>query len=146
MSNVRRQNQHKKRAMHIESFMQGDKSAWAGRVERMVCAFRAESAEYSNTPFAVQRGHAPLAEYWRGVRIQEDVRLVFVQPVSPGPRQPRGGWIREHPVQEVRALVARHAATMMRISTRPLTLLTRGRPEDRSSPLRRAPFQNSGRI
>lgn len=63
--------------MNIESFMQGYKSAWEGRDERMFCALFAESGEYHNTPFAVQRGHAQLAEYWRRVKLQEDVRLEY---------------------------------------------------------------------
>jgi len=33
--------------------------------------------EYHNTPFAVQRGHAELAEYWRRVKLQEDVRVTY---------------------------------------------------------------------
>ena len=34
-------------------------------------------AQYHNTPFAVQRGHAQLAEYWQRVKLQEDVLLTY---------------------------------------------------------------------
>lgn len=63
--------------MNIESFMQGYKSAWEQRDELMFCALFAEGGEYHNTPFAVQRGHAQLAEYWRRVKLQEDVRVQY---------------------------------------------------------------------
>ena len=35
------------------------------------------AAEYHNTPFAVQRGHAQLAEYWQRVKLQEGVELGY---------------------------------------------------------------------
>jgi hypothetical protein len=41
----------------------------------MFAALFSEDGEYHNTPFAVQRGHAQLAEYWRRVKLQEDVRV-----------------------------------------------------------------------
>lgn len=63
--------------MDIESFMQGYQAAWEGRDERRFCALFSADAEYHNTPFAVQRGHAALAEYWQRVKLQEDVRLAY---------------------------------------------------------------------
>ena len=63
--------------MDIERFMQGYKAAWERRDESMFAALFSPDGEYHNTPFAVQRGHAQLAEYWRRVKLQEDVRLTY---------------------------------------------------------------------
>ncbi len=63
--------------MNIEQFMQGYKAAWEHRSESMFCALFAQDGEYHNTPFAVQRGHAELAEYWRRVKLQEDVHVAY---------------------------------------------------------------------
>jgi hypothetical protein len=63
--------------MNIEQFMKGYKDAWENRDESMFCALFATDAEYHNTPFAVQRGHSQLAEYWRRVKLQEDVQVDF---------------------------------------------------------------------
>ena len=63
--------------MNIEQFMQGYKAAWEGRDERLFCVLFAEDGAYHNTPFAVQRGHAQLAEYWQRVKLQEDVQLRY---------------------------------------------------------------------
>ena len=63
--------------MDIDQFMQGYKTAWERRDESLFCALFAADGEYRNTPFAVQRGHARLAEYWRRVKLQEDVHLTY---------------------------------------------------------------------
>lgn len=63
--------------MNIEQFMQGYKAAWERRDESLFCALFAADGEYHNTPFAVQRGHAQLAEYWQRVKLQQDVQLSF---------------------------------------------------------------------
>ncbi|WP_027713938.1 nuclear transport factor 2 family protein [Desulfuromonas sp. TF] len=63
--------------MNIEQFMKGYKAAWENKDESMFCALFADDAEYHNTPFAVQRGHDQLAEYWRRVKLQEDVQVDF---------------------------------------------------------------------
>lgn len=63
--------------MDIEQFMRGYKAAWESRDESMFCALFAADGEYHNTPFAVQRGHAQLAEYWQRVKLQEDVQVAF---------------------------------------------------------------------
>ncbi len=70
--------------MNIESFMQGYKEAWERRDELMFCALFADDGEYRNTPFAVQRGHAQMAEYWRRVKLQEDVSLTYEVLASSG--------------------------------------------------------------
>ena len=63
--------------MNIEQFMHGYKAAWEQQDELMFSALFASDGEYHNTPFAVQRGHQQLAEYWRRVKLQEDVRLAY---------------------------------------------------------------------
>ena len=63
--------------MDIERFMQGYKAAWEQRDEALFCALFAADGQYHNTPFAVQRGPAQLAEYWGRVKLQEDVRLRY---------------------------------------------------------------------
>jgi hypothetical protein len=62
---------------NIDRFMQGYKAAWEQRDESMFAALFAADGEYRNTPFAVQRGHVQLAEYWRRVKLQEDVHLSY---------------------------------------------------------------------
>ena len=68
--------------MDIEKFMQGYKLAWERRDESLFVALFAEDGQYHNTPFAVQRGHLQLAEYWRRVKLQEDVRVTYEVLVS----------------------------------------------------------------
>lgn len=63
--------------MNIEQFMRGYKAAWEQRDDSMFAALFAADGEYHNTPFAVQRGHAQLAEYWRRVKLQQDVRVAY---------------------------------------------------------------------
>ena len=63
--------------MDIEGFMRGYKAAWEAKDEAMFCDLFTENGEYHNTPFAVQRGPAQLAEYWHRVKLQEDVHVSF---------------------------------------------------------------------
>jgi ketosteroid isomerase-like protein/limonene-1,2-epoxide hydrolase len=64
-------------AMSIDTFMQGYKAAWEARQPAAFAALFHPDGEYCNTPFATQRGHAQLAEYWKRVQLQEDVRLEY---------------------------------------------------------------------
>jgi limonene-1,2-epoxide hydrolase len=61
----------------ITQFMQGYKDAWERRDEAMFAALFTPDGLYHNTPFQVQRGRAQLAEYWKRVKLQEDVQLTF---------------------------------------------------------------------
>ena len=63
--------------MDIEQFMQGYKDAWEQRDEAMFAALFAADGSYHNTPFAVQTGHAQLAEYWRRIKLQDEPRLTY---------------------------------------------------------------------
>jgi hypothetical protein len=57
--------------------MRGYKEAWEHRDEARFSALFMQDGEYHNTPFATQRGHAQLAEYWRRVKLQEDVQVTY---------------------------------------------------------------------
>lgn len=71
--------------MDIERFMQGYKAAWEARDEARFVALFTPDGEYRNTPFAVQRGPDALAEYWRRVKLQEDVHVDYeVLAAAPG--------------------------------------------------------------
>jgi len=63
--------------VNIEEFMSGYKTAWERKDETLFAALFGPAGEYHNTPFAVQRGHEQLAEYWRRVKLQEDVRVSY---------------------------------------------------------------------
>lgn len=63
--------------MDIGTFMQGYRAAWEARDPAKFAALFHPDGEYHNTPFAVQRGHAQLAEYWKRVQLQEDVHVSF---------------------------------------------------------------------
>ena len=63
--------------MNVEQFMRGYKTAWEQRDDALFAALFAVDGEYHNTPFAVQRGHSQLAEYWCRVKLQEDVQVTY---------------------------------------------------------------------
>jgi len=63
--------------VNIEQFMRAYKAAWEQRDESKFASLFATDGEYHNTPFAVQRGHTQLAEYWRRVKLQEDVHVTY---------------------------------------------------------------------
>ncbi len=83
--------------MNIEKFMQGYKLAWERRDESLFVALFAEDGQYHNTPFAVQRGHLQLAEYWRRVKLQEDVHVTYEVLAS----MPTGGIVHWHVTYQV---------------------------------------------
>lgn len=63
--------------MNIDTFTAGYQAAWQARDPAMFAALFHEDGRYHNTPFQVQTGRAQLAEYWRRVQLQEDVRVTF---------------------------------------------------------------------
>jgi limonene-1,2-epoxide hydrolase len=63
--------------MDIEQFMRGYREAWETRDEARFCALFAEDGVYRNTPFAEQRGHAQLAQYWQRVKLQADIHVAY---------------------------------------------------------------------
>ena len=63
--------------MDIERFMEGYQAAWENRDASMFCALFASDGIYRNTPFAEQRGHIQLAEYWQRVKLQDDIKVSY---------------------------------------------------------------------
>jgi hypothetical protein len=63
--------------MNIEQFMEGYKRAWESKDASLFCDLFAKDGEYHNTPFAVQRGHDQLAEYWRRIKLQDDIEVAY---------------------------------------------------------------------
>lgn len=57
--------------------MAGYQAAWQARDPAMFAALFHEDGRYHNTPFQVQTGWAQMAEYWRRVQLQEDVRVTY---------------------------------------------------------------------
>ncbi len=70
--------------MSIERFMQAYQPAWEQRDESLFVALFGPDGEYHNTPFAVQRGPAQLAAYWKRVKLQQDVQLTVEVLASTG--------------------------------------------------------------
>ena len=83
--------------MDIEQFMRGYKAAWERRDESLFCSLFTSDGAYHNTPFAVQRGHAQLAEYWSRVKLQEDVKVAYEVLAS----TPTGGIAHWHTTYQV---------------------------------------------
>ena len=83
--------------MHIEQFMQGYQQAWERQDESLFCALFAADGQYHNTPFAVQRGHAQLAEYWQRVKLQKDIQVSYEVLAS----TPSGGMAHWHVTYQV---------------------------------------------
>src|SRR5262249_58970669 len=63
--------------MTIDEFMQGYKTAWEQRDEKLLCRLFAHDGVYSNTPFAQQVGHAAIAGYWQRVKLQEHIHVSY---------------------------------------------------------------------
>jgi len=81
----------------IDAFMQRYKAAWELRDERLLCQLFALDGAYHNTPFAVQRGHAEIAQYWQRVKLQEDIDVTY-EVVA---RWPAGGAAHWHVTYQV---------------------------------------------
>lgn len=63
--------------MTLEAFMQGYRIAWeTSDAERLVALFTPDAA-YHNTPFAVQRGHDAMRQYWQRTKLQRDIHLDY---------------------------------------------------------------------
>ena len=63
--------------MSIDEFMSCYKNAWEQRDEHQLCALFSDNGVYRNTPFAEQKGHEAIAEYWQRVKLQEDIHLDY---------------------------------------------------------------------
>ena len=63
--------------MDIATFMERYKAAWETSDEARLVALFADDGIYHNTPFAAQRGHAAIAEYWQRTKLQSDIRVAY---------------------------------------------------------------------
>jgi len=88
---------HRKAIVDIEQFMRGYKEAWEQRDEAKFSALFIQEGEYHNTPFSTQRGHVQLAEYWRRVKLQENVHVTYEVLAS----SPTGGIAHWHVTYQV---------------------------------------------
>ncbi|TMR99116.1 YybH family protein [Nonomuraea basaltis] len=63
--------------MSIEQFMRNYREAWENQDDAHFAALFTAEGEYHNTPFAVQRGHGELVEYWQRVKLQQDIHVTY---------------------------------------------------------------------
>jgi hypothetical protein len=63
--------------MTMVEFMERYKTAWETSDENKLVALFARDGVYHNTPFAEQRGHAAIAQYWQRIKLQSDIRLTY---------------------------------------------------------------------
>lgn len=63
--------------MPIQQFMQTYKRAWETSDEHLLASLFAPDGCYHNTPFAVQRGHEQIRQYWQRTKLQKDIVLSF---------------------------------------------------------------------
>lgn len=63
--------------MPIQQFMQTYKRAWETSDEHLLASLFAPDGCYHNTPFAVQRGHEQIRQYWQRTKLQKDIVLTF---------------------------------------------------------------------
>ena len=102
--------------MNIEQFMRGYKAAWEGRDESLFCALFASDGIYHNTPFAEQRGHVQLAQYWQRVKLQDGISVTYGNKrghakarrysAADGPRRSSARAVCRRPLQRLPHLVA----------------------------------------
>ena len=63
--------------MSIQHFMQTYKRAWETSDEHLLASLFTPEGCYHNTPFAVQRGHEQIKQYWQRTKLQRDIDLTF---------------------------------------------------------------------
>jgi len=63
--------------MDIDEFMLIYKRAWETSDEHLLASLFAPDGVYRNTPFAEQRGHDAIKDYWQRTKLQEDIRLEY---------------------------------------------------------------------
>ena len=63
--------------MPIQHFMQSYKQAWETSDEHLLASLFAPDGCYHNTPFAQQRGHAQIKQYWQRTKLQRDITVTF---------------------------------------------------------------------
>jgi limonene-1,2-epoxide hydrolase len=63
--------------MTLTEFMTRYLRAWETSDENALVSLFAPEGVYHNTPFAEQRGHAAIAEYWQRTKLQRDIRVSY---------------------------------------------------------------------
>jgi hypothetical protein len=63
--------------MDIASFMEAYKRAWETSDENLLASLFATDGTYRNTPFAEQRGHQAIKNYWQRTKLQSDIHLDY---------------------------------------------------------------------
>jgi ketosteroid isomerase-like protein len=63
--------------MDIDGFMETYKRAWESSDENLLVTLFAEDGCYRNTPFACQKGHDAIKEYWQRTKLQTDIHLTY---------------------------------------------------------------------
>jgi limonene-1,2-epoxide hydrolase len=63
--------------MTLTEFMDGYKHAWENCDADALCALFAADGVYHNTPFAEQKGHAAIRQYWERIKLQSDIHLDY---------------------------------------------------------------------
>lgn len=61
----------------IDTFMQGYKKAWETSDKDLLASLFTREGTYHNTPFAVQKGHDQIRQYWQRTKLQKDIELKF---------------------------------------------------------------------
>jgi hypothetical protein len=60
--------------MDIDGFMENYKRAWETSDENLLASLFATDGSYRNTPFATQRGHEAIKQYWQRTKLQTDIK------------------------------------------------------------------------
>ena len=63
--------------MDIDGFMENYKRAWETSDENLLASLFATDGSYRNTPFATQRGHEAIKQYWQRTKLQTDIKLAY---------------------------------------------------------------------
>ena len=63
--------------MDIDGFMESYKRAWETSDENLLASLFATDGSYRNTPFATQRGHEAIKQYWQRTKLQTDIKLAY---------------------------------------------------------------------
>ena len=63
--------------MLLQHVMQSYKQAWETSDEHLLASLFAPDGCFHNTPFAQQRGHTQIKQYWQRTKLQRDITVTF---------------------------------------------------------------------